>query len=296
MSDPLRAILLMLLYSALMSCAEGVAKALGDDYSIVQIVWSRYALVFPVLSVFCWRRLHDLLGDGPTLAQIARGACPVIAGFFIVEAYRHMPVANAVSVMFSAPLMVALLAIPFLGERVGPVRWLAVLVGFAGVLLVVRPAPSMDPAVLLPLVTALLFAIYQIMTRTLSRRVSALSMVYFLALVGFFVPLAGVPFVWKTPDGVDWLLFAAEAACYGLGHTCITLAIVRGEASMLAPFGYVQVPGTMIFGLLAFGEFPGPVALAGMTLIIGSGLLVWLRERRRKRVPAGGSGGVSVPR
>ena len=282
MSATAQAFVYITLYSLLMSAAEIVAKILAADLPITQVVWSRYIVLLPVLLVVFRRRLGAMLVH-PQRGKLAfRGLTPVIASFFIIGSYRFMPVADAVSVMFSSQLMVTLLAIPLLGERVGPVRGAAVAAGFAGVLLVVQPSVDMQAAALLPLVAAVLFAIYQIMSRTLFRdSVDAVAMVFYLALVGAVFTAAVVPWVWQTPKGIQWLWVAAEGVCYGLGHFCMTMAFVRAEASALSPFIYLQVPGTMLLGLLAFGHFPGAITLAGMALIVGSGLLVWLRERRQ---------------
>lgn len=283
MSNQARAFALITLYSILQSAAEIVAKILVADLSLAQVVWSRYILLFPVL-LFAFRHRLGAYFTHPLRARLTfRAVTPVMAGFFIVASYRYMPVADAVSVMFSSQLMVTLLAVPMLGERVGPVRALAVAAGFAGVLLVMRPSADMQPAMLLPLVAAVLFAMYQLMSRTLTRdSADAGALVFYLALVGLAATSATLPWLWKTPVGAQWLWLAAEGICYGLAHICLTQAFVRAEASVLSPFIYLQVPCTMAFGLLAFGDFPGPVTLAGMVLVVGAGLLVWLRERLQR--------------
>ena len=282
MSRTAQAFVYILFYSLFTSATEIVAKILATDFPLTQVVWSRYLVLMPVL-VFVFRdRLRPLLAHEHRVRLTIRAATPVFAGFFIVASYRYMPVADAVSVMFSSQLMVTLIAVPLLGERVGPIRAMAVTAGFAGVLLVVQPSPGMQAASLLPLGAAVLFAVYQIMSRTLNRdSVDAMTMVFYLAVVGLVATSIAVPWVWKNPSGIQWLWLAAEGVFYGLGHFCLTMAFVRAEASALSPFIYLQVPGTMLLGLLAFGHFPGAITLAGMVLIVGSGLLVWLRERRQ---------------
>jgi len=193
-----------------------------------------------------------------------------------------MPLASAMAVMFASQFLVTLIAAIFLRERIGVARWLSVVVGFAGVLVILRPSPAMEWATLLPLVTAAMFAVYQIMTRSLSHTASPLSMLFYLLLVGTVGSTLLLPFVWRTPTAMGWLLFVAEGLTYGLGHYLIIQAFSKAEASVLSPFLYFQLITATVFGFFVFGEMPSISALLGMCLIVGSGLFVWFRERRKR--------------
>ncbi len=268
---------------------ETVAKVLGQDYPAIQIVWARNVFTLPVVLFLSRNYLPQLVRSGSTVLQIVRGAAPLVAGTTIIVSYGHMPLASAMAVMFSSQFLVTLIAAVVLGERIGLARWLSVAVGFTGVLVILRPSPAMEWMTLLPLVTALMFAIYQIMTRTLSHTASPLSMLFYLLLVGTVGSTAMLPFVWRTPDAEGWVLLVFEGLIYGLGHYLIIKAFSKAEASVLSPFLYFQLVTATVFGVFTFGEVPSPGAFAGMALIVGSGLFVWFRERRANRLPAPGA-------
>ena len=174
----------MILAMAVMAGVECLAKVLGQDVPVPMIVWARYAFVLPVLIAVNFGRLQSLVRSGPVNGQIIRASLPLLGSYFIIGAYGFMPLADAVAVMFASQFLVVVLAIPVLKERIGYVRWIGVVLGFVGITVVLKPSPSMDWATLLPLVTALVFAVYQIMTRTISRTASPMSMLFYLALVG----------------------------------------------------------------------------------------------------------------
>lgn len=278
-------IALMVLAMLLFTCMDTIGKALTATQPVQQVVWGRYlssalwmAALIPVLG---WRRL--IVTRYPLL-QLSRGLLIVLATLAIFMAFAVMPLADVYTITFIAPLLITLLSIPLLGEKVGWRRWTAVVVGFAGVLIVIRPGTgAMQGAALWPLLTALGFASYQLLTRRLSGdvRESPSAMAFWMAVVGALVTSAIVPFTWAplAPGTVFWLL--VMGALGAAGHLILILALTRAAASALAPFNYTQLIFAVALGWLVFGDLPDAYTVLGGTVIIASGLFVLHRSRVR---------------
>ncbi len=180
-----------------------------------------------------------------------------------------------------SPLLVTGLSVPILGEHVGIRRWAAVIIGFASVLVIIRPGFGMVHwAMSLPVLTAACFALYQITTRILSRSDSAATTYFYSATVGLAVTSACLPWQWVTPDLWGWLSLAFLGAAGGLSHYLLIRAFAVAPASLLAPFAYVQLIWSITVGFLWFGDFPDLWTIGGGAIICLSGLYVLYRERR----------------
>lgn len=284
----MRGMLLMATGVSLFAVIDGMAKVLAADLPAMQIIWGRYLFSLLPLAVLIPRRhWPTLLVTDRLPLQIVRALLPLLAGFFIVLALRHMPLADATAILFVSPLMVTALSIPLLGERVGPHRWAAVLVGFAGVVVIVRPgAGAMHWAALLPLGTAFVYALYQIATRVLSHSAAPMSTLAFTILVGLAASTLALPFGWRAPSAAQWGLLALSGILHGLSHFCIIRAFLTAGAATLAPFNYAQIVAAILFGLLVFGDFPDAVTILGALVIVAAGLYVAWRERVRHAAPA----------
>ena len=188
----------------------------------------------------------------------------------------------ATSIYFTGPLMVVALAVPLLGERVGLRRWLAVLVGFLGALVIIRPGfEGMHWAALSLIASAFFYALYQILTRRAADhddfRVSAV----YTIVIALVISSIAVPFYWETPTGwLDWLVFSGLGIFGGLGHLFVIKAYEHAEASFIGPFDYGQLIGVTIIGYLVFAEFPDIWTWVGAAIIITSGIYVSRRERQ----------------
>ena len=220
---------------------------------------------------------------------------PCARAFFLVlatvcnfSALRYLPLTQATSITFSSPLMIALLAGPMLGERIGPRRVAAILVGFAGVLVVTRPGSAgMHPAVLLALAAACATALYSLTTRLLASRDSAETTLFYTGLVGSILVLPVTPIVWVTPSSPSvWLLMAALAGFGAVGHWLLILAHKLAPASVLSPFFYAQLLWATLLGALVFGELPDHWTIIGGAIVMSSGLYLLYRERVTRRPPA----------
>ena len=274
-------ILLVVAAVSLYAVIDGLAKVMVQDMDVLQIIWSRFAFSLPLLPLIVGSRWRELLGTERPGLQIARGLIPIIAGGAVVLALRVMPLADATALMFASPLMLTALAVPLLKERVGLHRWSAVIIGFVGVLIIVRPGGgTMQWAALLPLITAFVYALYQIATRVLSRSAPPLVSFTYMVIVGTVASTLALPFVWRTPNGLGWALMAVSGLLHGLAHYLVTRAFTLAPAAILAPFNYTQLIGATVMGYLLFGDLPDRWTIVGALVIVAAGLYVAYREQR----------------
>ncbi len=209
---------------------------------------------------------------------------------FFFLAVKHIPLADATAIGFVSPLLVTGLSVPLLGEQVGIRRWIAVIIGFASVLLIIRPGFGMVHwAMSLPVLTAACFALYQITTRILSRSDGTATTYFFSATVGLAVTTAWLPAIWVTPDLWGWLSLIFLGSAGGFSHYLLIRAFAMAPASLLAPFAYAQLIWSITIGYLWFGDFPDLWTIGGGAIICLSGLYVLYRERRLTRARAGGA-------
>ena len=268
---------------------NAIVKLLVADYHMAQIIWFRcvvhlgfmVALFMPAMGRRLFATRHPWLQTIRSLTQLVTFA-------LIWCALIWLPMTTVTMVLFTAPLILVALSVPFLGERVGPRRWAAVLVGFAGVLIVIRPGGDIAHwASLLVLGGAFFYAVYQIQTRKLAGRDDPRTTAVYTILLAFVVATVAVPFFWEAPkSGVDWLLFLALGVIGGLAHYFIIKAYQYAEASLVGPFDYSQLVGASILGFLIFGEVPGIWTWIGAAVIVASGLYIAHREARVKRTAA----------
>ncbi|HZD24943.1 MAG TPA: DMT family transporter [Alphaproteobacteria bacterium] len=269
---------------------DAISKHLaGEGYHVLQVAWGRWAahlaMMTPLMLWFYGPRRMWPRGPG---FQVVRSMMLVIASIFYIQALRLMPLADAAAVLFFAPLTVVVLSALVLKERVGLRRWLAVLAGFGGVLLIVRPGFSgaHDWGALFAGGATLSFAFYFLLTRKAAGRNPPMVTLWFMALVG---TLAMAPFAaatWRPPAPQDWLLFAAMGGVMGIGHLLIIQALDFVEASAMAPLPYLELVTATVVGYLWFGDFPDILTWAGCAVVIGAGLFVAYRERAAAATPA----------
>lgn len=282
---PLRGILLFMLALMLFSLLDATSKHLTATFAVPLLVWARYALHFVIMLVFVAPSMRLQLVRTDNLAlQIVRALALVGTTGFAMMAFRSMPLAEATAVLFLSPLLVTLLAGPFLGERIGAGRWAAVVVGFAGVILIARPGGALTLAgVLWALAGAACYAAYQLLTRRLSHAEHPLTLLFYTALVGTAVMSLALPWFWFefSPSPLQWLQIASLGFYGGVGHFILIRAFRLAPASTLTPFGYTQLIWAGLLGWLVFGHIPDALSAAGMAVIAASGLWLALGERRR---------------
>jgi drug/metabolite transporter (DMT)-like permease len=281
---PLRAIALFLMAMLLFATLDTTAKHLAQTFPVPMLVWARYTFHFLLmLLVLGWSMRGRLIATRHPVEQVLRALLLVATTGFGVAALRIMPLAESTAIFFVAPLIVTVLAVPLLGESVGGRRYVAVLAGFAGVLLIARPGGTLPAAgVAAALVAAVAYSGYQILTRRIARHENAVTMVFYTALVGTAVMTLALPWYWSGPMP-DWrqaLLICSLGIYGGTGHFLLTRAFRLAPASTLSPFQYVQLVWATLLGWLVFGQLPDGLSMAGGLVIAASGVAIALDERR----------------
>ncbi len=283
-NEPLRGILLMIAAFCTFSMLDTTAKYLVQIYPTAQVVWARY-VGHVVLAAAVLLPIH-----GRSLLVSHRPGLQVLRSLFLFGAtctnfwaLQYLQLAETSAISFSAPLMVAVLAIPLLGERIGPRRWAAIFVGFFGVLIVIRPGLGLVHwAAGLSLLSALCVSLYQITTRKLAGLDRAVTTQFYSAIIGALVITPIVPFFWQTPDVTGIALMLLLGALGGIGHWMLILAHRLAPAPILAPFNYIQLMPMILLGFLVFGDLPDFWTLFGAGVVLTSGLYLLYRERRVK--------------
>lgn len=286
---PLRGILMIMTAVAMFAVLDSIAKYLSRFYPVPGIVWARYAvhLLF-VVMILGPRMKLGLVRTRHLGLQIVRGTLLAASSMLFFSALKFMPIAEASSISFVAPMLVTLLGVFLLKEKVEPAQWVAVAAGFVGVLIIIRPGSGVFSWVaILPLGNATTFAVYQILTRKLAGVENPYTSIFYSALMGT-VMLAGVlPFQWTAPTTiVHALLLVAMGFFGGLAHLILIHAYDQAPVSTLAPFSYTQLIWVIIAGYLVFGDFPDHWSLTGIAVIMASGIYIathqQLSERQRR--------------
>jgi drug/metabolite transporter (DMT)-like permease len=268
------------------ACMDATAKWLGRSIPPVQVVAVRYigSVIFASLLLNPWRAPKVMRTRRPRL-QCLRSAFLLLSTTCSYVAVQYLPLTDMTTLTFASPLMVPLFAGPFLGEKIGPRRVAAIVVGFIGVLVVTRPVGhAFHAAALLVLLGALVNAFYSIATRKLAGQDAPETTMFYTGIVGAAVMLPVLPFVWETPpEPRVWGMMAAIGALGALAHWLLILAHKHAPASILAPFYYTQLIGAVAIGAVVFGELPDRWTLIGAGIIVASGLYVLYRESVRRR-------------
>jgi drug/metabolite transporter (DMT)-like permease len=256
------------------------ARWLLQTYSLTQLIFLR--CTFSVMLILMAAAARGQLGALRTARpgwHVTRSLLMAGSMLTFFHALRFIPLADIVIFAFAAPLIVTALSQPFLGERVGPLRWGAVIVGFAGVLVVLRPGSgSVHPAAIYAVIGAAFYAGLALTARRLSPTESTLS----LSLYPFFAPLviAGAQCVqdWQPPDQLGWALFFLCGVLGGLGIVCINAAYQRAPVAIIVPFEYTALLWAATAGFVVWGEIPDRFAWIGAAIITASGLFILWRE------------------
>lgn len=264
---------------------DTVAKWLGADYSLPQLVAGRALFALPLVLLLAQMSggLRTLRTRRPRV-HILRGLCMSVSAYGFFAGLRHMPLADATAVVFTAPLIITALSPFLLGDSVGWRRWTAVLTGFAGVLLIVRPGLSaFQPASGFVLMAAFGYAMNFLLARRFAADEGTAVNVLYTMLVSLAVSLVLLPGQWQTPTGAALGLFPLMGALGGLAMICLTQAFRVAPAPVVAPFDYSAMIWAVLFGWLVWRDWPDPATWAGTALIVGAGIYVGHREARQAR-------------
>lgn len=277
-------ILLALGAGILFVSLDAGAKYLLQTLPVAEIVWARYTfhLLLMLIAVpkLGWR---GVIATQKPWLQIVRGLCLLVCTSLFFVAISHIPLPTATAIGFATPFFVAALSVPILKEQVGWRRWSAILVGFLGVLIILQPWDGpVDPAALLVVGFAVVYAAYQILTRLVRHYDTPVVSLFHTAFVASICTSIVVPFVWVQPLPWQWAMLAGLGFCGGIGHLLFIRALSLAPASLVAPFAYLNLLWSTLYGLFLWDYLPDRYTFMGAALIVASGLYVFHREARRK--------------
>lgn len=282
-----RGIMMIMAAVAMFAAMDTISKYLTRFYPVTTVVWARYAFHTLLVVLVLGPRLGlTLVRTERPGAQCVRGLLLAGASVFFVGALKYMPLAESSAISFLAPLLVTLLAVLVLKEKVELARWVAVAGGFVGVLTIIRPGSGIFAwASLLPLGTAACFAWYQILTRRLAGLESPYVSIFYSGLVGTLLLSIALPYSWALPQSALHLaLFTVIGIIGGLSHLILIKAYDFAPASRLAPFSYTQLVWVTVAGYVAFGDFPDRWSLAGIGILMASGIYVATHQHLSERL------------
>tara|TARA_R110000737_G_C14623635_1_gene494146 strand:+ start:5127 stop:6074 length:948 start_codon:yes stop_codon:yes gene_type:complete len=286
----LAGVALMLGFCVTAPLLDVAAKLASSNVPVGQITAARFIVQCALMAPFVWvMGLSLRVARGQWLALLFRAVFLLVSTFCFIAAIRVMPLADALAIVFVAPFIVLLVGKFYLGEDVGPRRVGAAIVGFVGVLFVIQPSfAAFGTVALFPLGTAVGFASYILVTRGLSRRMHPVALQFHTGLIASLLCLPVMILAQGTgaeqfdpvwPTGVAWLWLLGVGFFATLSHMMMTYALSLAPSATLAPLQYLELPVATLLGYLVFSDFPNPLTLTGIAIIIGAGLYMIHRER-----------------
>lgn len=281
----LRGVVYMLAATVIFSLQDGLSKALAENHSAVFITMWRYWAFGAVCLLLLWRKgFRTGLTSGQPLLQAARGVGLALEICVAIAAFHMLGLAGTHAIFAFGPLLVVALSGPLLGEKVGWRRWTAIGVGFAGMMLIIRPGSQPISAGMgVAILGMVMFAFYGIATRRVARTDSAMTSFYYTGVFGAAVMTLIGPWFWSAMTPVEMLMMATLCATGMTGHFILIKAFEAAEASAIQPFAYFQTVFASAMGVLVFGEIVPAWTVLGGAIVIGAGLFAFWRERVRAR-------------
>lgn len=284
--ENLKGTFLMLVSMFIFSAVDTQAKFLTTTIDPLQVAWHRQTgLLFGVIILLIWRG-HHILQTTKFGLQIGRGTCAALSTSLFIFGVSFVPLADAVAVTFIAPLLVTIMGALLLGEYVGIHRWAAVILGFIGTLVIIRPGfDSFHPALILPLIAACLFAGRQVISRFLSGIDKTETTVAYTAIASTIILTLPIPFVWTTPQThTEILLIISMASMAAIAELLVIKALEIALAVVVSPMQYTIIIWSSFYGFMVFDQLPDFYTVGGTAIIILSGLYTLHRERLRKPI------------
>jgi drug/metabolite transporter (DMT)-like permease len=283
--DSTLGVLLMSLAAFLWVLHDAISKWVMQDYSIYQVLLLRTVFsLLPILIVVRREGGYIRLRHARVWVCLGRGCLAVASFMLFLAALPLMPLTDIFAIVMSAPLLISALSALVLKERVTFRRWVAILIGFSAVLVMVRPGgEAISPGALLVVGAVVTYSFAMILTRRLGSTESAGAMTFYSALVFLAVGLIAAPFSWIRPTPIGMLLMAATGLLAGSAQYCLTEAFRIAPPSLVAPFEYTSLLWAMLFGFLIWGDVPTALVLAGAAVVIASGIYVLHDEKAAQR-------------
>lgn len=280
-----------------LSLLDTAGKLLAQSgYHVVMIAWMRYSLntllMAAVLAPHFFRKYgHSILRTRRPGLQLIRSALLLLSTIVFFSVLKIVPLSEGTAMNFCAPLFVLAISPWLLKEKSYASRWIAVAVGFIGMLIVMRPGGSIAPAgVVLGILSALIFAAVVVLTRKTNQYDHPMVTLFYGGLVGMVISTAIVPFFWTphVPTTREWLILASTGVTSTIGHLLVNSAYKHAEASLLAPYAYLQIISATTMGWLVFGQLPDSLTAIGIGIICAGGVGIAYVEHRRVHVDAPG--------
>jgi S-adenosylmethionine uptake transporter len=270
---------------SIFSCADAGVKWLTERYSVFQIIFvsNLFTLIPVALLIRHEGGIHNLRPRHPWLVGL-RSILLAIDMVLVFYAFVELPLADAYALIFAVPMVVTALSVPMLGEHVGWRRWSAVVVGFIGVLIVLRPGiAELKPGHIAALASALFFGLSLILVRRMGKDESTAGLIFWMVVALLAVSAPVLPQVYVPMSWIDLGLMAVLGLLSGAGHLMLIRAFRLAPSAIVAPFHYSQMIWGVILGLVLFGDIPDKWVISGSAVIIGSGLYILWRETVRGR-------------
>ena len=286
MSDTLKGIAVMVAGVALLTANDAISKYLTESHPVGQVICLRQAatllVIVPyVMLVSGWGALRVVSWPG----QLTRGLLFIANAALIVLGFSLLPLATVIMIMFSSPIFLALMSRTLLAERVSVERWIAILAGFAGVLIVIRPgAAAFEWALLIPVAASFANALRDIVTRRLSRTETSIAILFWSTLIVMAAGALTAPFGWKAISAANAAWFVAAGVFNATAHFLMIEALRLGEAAAISPVRYTALIWATLMGYFIWGDLPDAWAAAGSAVIVASGIYMIRVEARKPRV------------
>jgi drug/metabolite transporter (DMT)-like permease len=284
--SPAKGILFMSLSVLLFTTMSVMVKQTSEHVPLLEIVFFRNAAgMVPVMIAVAWSGGLQELKTERFPAHLGRAVVGVTAMTMLFWSFALLPLADATAINYTAPLFLTALSAPLLGERVGIYRWSAVLVGFIGMLIMLRPGEGMlELGALVALAAAFMQAMAMVAVSQLSRTEASTTIVFYFTGITTVLGALVLPFVWKTPETTyDWLMLAGIGLVGGCAQLALTRAYAHAQAAVIAPFTYASLLWAALFGWLLWGHIPDDQTVLGAVVVAVSGVYITYREAVRKK-------------
>ena len=283
---------LMILTSIVFATQDGISRHLAATYNVLMIVMIRYWVLAGFTMVYAATSRGGVRAVARTqrpLIQIARGLILALEIVVAVQSFVLLGLVETLAIFGAFPMIVAALSGPMLGERVGWRRWLAIAVGFVGLLIILRPGVRVfSPEALLPVASAVLFAFYQILTRMVADRDRPVTSFFWMGMAGVVAISAIGPSYWQPMAVEDWAWMAGLAVLAIVGHFCLIAALAVSEASTVQPFTYLHIVFASAIGVVIFGDALDGWTIIGGMVVVMAGLFTLFRQARAEQQEPGG--------
>lgn len=280
-------ILLMIATTVVFALQDGISRHLAGEYNVLMVVMIRYWFFAAFVIAVAGRKAGGVRAAARTkqpVLQAFRATLLALEICVMIAAFTVLGLVESHAVFACYPLIIAALSGPILGEQVGWRRWAAIAVGFVGVIIILQPESSVfDPAALIPLCAAIMFALYGLLTRFAARLDTTATSFFWTGTVGSVVMTCVGVWFWEPMSGPDWIWMGLLCITGALGHWLLIRCYEVAEASAVQPFAYFQLVFVSAIGLLIFGETIRANVAFGAALIVAAGLFTFWRERQRAR-------------